>query len=127
MNVSNLLVNKEAWIRTHRKYFPKELNLESVTDEQLCALQAVRFVNPSVAQLCQLFGFGWIYAGKIGYQLCQWIACLLTVGIIWSFVDIFRIPRYVKNELNVQKLHKALQMGVNPNLFNIGVNVSGIK
>jgi hypothetical protein len=65
----------------------------------------------SVAYILWLtFGFHYLYARKVGMQFAFWFAWLFFVfpGVIWWWVDLFRVPSIVK-DTNEQQAREALQ------------------
>ena len=105
MSLMNSMVNKEDWVRSHKHYFPDGLDISSVDDKELATLQTIRLVNPSTAFWLHFIGFGWLYAGRWIYWICQFI--LFPISAPWMIIDFFRIRGCVR-KLNVRKLQVAL-------------------
>lgn len=45
-----------------------------------------------------LFGCHYFYLGKIGKNLLLWLLCFVGIGVIWWFIDLFRISGMVQKK-----------------------------
>lgn len=47
--------------------------------------------NPGTALALGFFNIGRFYIGDIWYGIFMWLSCLIGIGVIWWFIDLFFI------------------------------------
>lgn len=62
-------------------------------------MSAVR-KNPSTGLILAFFGLHYLYLDEPGKTILLWVLCWLFVGIIWWFVDLFRVKQMVEQYNN---------------------------
>jgi len=58
--------------------------------------------NATTALILNLFGLHRFYLEQVGMGIAQWVLIPLLIGIVWIFVDLFRVQKMVE-EYNDQK------------------------
>lgn len=75
---------------------------------------ATRSKESAIAYLCWvILGAHYFYFGKPLKNIILWLTCFILIGVIWWFIDLFRIPGMVKEynrELFFLIVDEAIQM-----------------
>jgi TM2 domain-containing membrane protein YozV len=86
-----------------------------MTPQQRAAFQskyATERKSPETALILAIFGLHYFYVGKIGLGILMWISLFLVVGIVWWFIDLFRVKGIVHefNDLKAQEVAQQVRL-----------------